>query len=455
MIMKKQLLSLYIVALCAMGLVACNDFDNPSVPYEDGPEAPVAVTPPTIEADWNLELMPNEGTQDANVFVYKDKKYDAMFTRTLGWNGGDGVLTTALPDGNIYWTFNDSFYGVVDGPTRTRYSSKSSFPRNSIMIQTGEQSDENLVWLNEFVQTENPDAERYYQARTHIRHPYATLSDEAIQRGDIDQDFVYWAGDATVYEDPARGNVLQMLWTGVDLTQGNGAMINIDGIVREYSLEGTPGDGTYMSVLNNGNTKTISDGYGYGSTMFEDKEEGHIYLYTTKQEHLLCRVLVARTATLDLTSEWSYYIRNVNGEYEWQTTVPTEEEQIRSYICTYSGSMPWVIEKDGTYYMFMEGFPFGRDVYMYRSETPYGPFVDQKLLFTLPATLDKLGNPYHQRWYMVNLHPALSRTGELVFSTNSDPVTFWDNFDRVGSADFYRPYFFRVFNWENAYSEDL
>ena len=47
MIMKKQLLSLYIVALCAMGLVACNDFDNPSVPYEDGPEAPVAVTPPT------------------------------------------------------------------------------------------------------------------------------------------------------------------------------------------------------------------------------------------------------------------------------------------------------------------------------------------------------------------------------------------------------------------------
>ena len=116
--------------------------------------------------------------------------------------------------------------------------------------------------------------------------------------------------------------------------------------------------------------------------------------------------------------------------------------------------MPWVIEKDGTYYMFMEGFPFGRDIYMYRSETPYGPFVDQKLLFTLPSTLDKLGNPYHQRWYMINLHPALSRTGELVFSTNSDPVNFWDNFNRVGSADFYRPYFFRVFNWENVYSEE-
>lgn len=436
-----------------MGLVACNDFDNPSVPYEDVPEAPAAAKPPQIEADWNLLLMPNEGTQDTNVFVYKDKKYDAMFTRTLGWNGGDGVLTTALPDGNIYWTFNDSFYGVVDGQTRARLD--SSFPRNSIMVQTGEQSDKNLVWLNEFVQTDNPNAARYYHARTHFRHPNATLSDDAIAAGDIDQDFVYWAGDATVYNDPERGNVLQMLWTGVDLTQGNGAMINIDGVVREYSLEGVPGDGTYMTMLENGKTKTISDGYGYGSTMFEDKKEGHVYLYTTKQEGLLCRVLVARTATLDLTSEWSYYIRNVEGEYEWQTAVPTEEEQVRSYISTYSGSMPWVIEKDGMYYMFMEGFPFGRDIYMYRSETPYGPFTDQKLLFTLPATLDKLGNPYHQRWYMINLHPALSRTGELVFSTNSDPYNFWDNFNRVGSADFYRPYFFRVFNWENAYNEDV
>lgn len=42
----------------------------------------------------------------------------------------------------------------------------------------------------------------------------------------------------------------------------------------------------------------------------------------------------------------------------------------------------------------------------------------------------------------------------LVFSTNSDPANFWDNFNRVGSADFYRPYFFRVYNWEHVYDSD-
>jgi len=52
---------------------------------------------------------------------------------------------------------------------------------------------------------------------------------------------------------------------------------------------------------------------------------------------------------------------------------------------------------------------------------------------------------------MVNLHPSLSRTGELVFSTNSDPDDFWWNFNEPGSADYYRPYFYRVFNWKKVY----
>lgn len=464
--MKKNIIFICLICLCAGNLVACNDFDNPEVPNGEAPEKQEPPTPPQIQASWNLEQMPNTGSQGANVFAYKDKKYDALFTRTLGWNGGDGVFTTALPDGNIYWSFNDSFYGVVDGETRARRS--CNFPRNSIMIQTGfdqgQETDANLVWIADYVQTDNPDADRYYQVRTHLRHPLAQMpvSDPnpetpTIERGDIDNDYLYWAGDAVVYEDPVRGNVLQMLWIGVDLTAGGGSMVNFSNCLREYSLEGTPGDGQYMSELSI-NHDFKPDGFAYGSTMFVDKEEGHIYLYTTKQVgeglNRASYVLVARTETLDLNSQWSYYICGLDGEFVWQTTLPTDEEQQRSYISTYSGSMPWVFEKDGTYYMTMEGFPFGRNINIYRSDKPYGPFVEEKLLFTLPATLDKIGNPYHQRWYMVNLHKSLSREGELVFSTNSDAIHWNDNFNSVGSADFYRPFFFRVFNWEHIYDEE-
>lgn len=453
--MKRNFIICCLIGLCAGSATACNDFDNPAIPCDPVPEAPATLTPPAIDPSWNLVRMPDEGGQDPHVFVYKDKKYDALFTRTLGWNGGDGVLTTGLPDGHVFWSFNDSFYGVVDGETRARGA--CSFPRNSLMIQkgaaiaSGQETDEDLVWLADYVQTDNPAAERYYQARTHIRHPKASLPDSEIERGEIDQDFCYWAGDAVVYDDPARGKILQMLWIGVEPA----ALKNIDGCLREYSLEGQPGDDTYMQPLTT-DYNFRSDGLGYGSTMFEDTKEGHIYLYTTKQIGLISRVLVARTETLDLGSPWTYYIRDVSGDFQWQPTVPTDDEMERSYITIESNSlptctMPWIFEKEGVYYLCAEGFPYGRDVYIYRSDKPYGPFTDQKLLFTLPATLDKPGSPYHQHWYMINLHPALSRQGELVFSTNSDAYEFWDNFNRVGSADFYRPFFFRVYNWEQVY----
>ena len=86
--------------------------------------------------------MPNRSGQYWKVFVYKDLKYNALFTRSLGWNGGDGVFTTGLPDGNIFWSFNDSFYGVIN---ENRSRGNCSFPRNSIMVQTPGEKDENLV----------------------------------------------------------------------------------------------------------------------------------------------------------------------------------------------------------------------------------------------------------------------------------------------------------------------
>ena len=160
--MKRNIIAFCIFCLCTGSLAACNDFDNPAIPDDEAPEVTPAPVPPAIDPSWNLVQMPDEGGQNPRVFVYKDKKYDALFTRTLGWNGGDGVLTTALPGGHVFWSFNDSFYGVVDGKTRARGS--CSFPRNSLMIQkgatiaSGQESDDDLVWLADDVQTDNPSS---------------------------------------------------------------------------------------------------------------------------------------------------------------------------------------------------------------------------------------------------------------------------------------------------------
>ena len=45
---------------------------------------------------------------------------------------------------------------------------------------------------------------------------------------------------------------------------------------------------------------------------------------------------------------------------------------------------------------------FGHSMLIFRSDTPYGPFTDQKVLFAIPETIDKIGDQYYKNLYMVN-----------------------------------------------------
>lgn len=410
---------------------------------------------PAIDKAWNLEYLPHN-CSNANVYVYKDKLYDKLFTRTTGWNGGDGVQTTLLPGGHLFWSFNDSFYGRVNSSTRARQS--CNFPRNTIMVQkadeTGHPGDDakSQVWLADFV-SKNSASDRYYHARTHLRHPKAEKTDAQIKAGDIDQIYLYWAGDATVVDGQ-----LQMLWAGVyngseNLMQSDNRALAI------YSLEGQPGDDTYLKLLSVDHNFFEQDPIGYGGTLWED-EDGHTYLYACyqykKNETDVLNTsspVVARSTTHDLRSQWEYWVADASGNFHWQTTYPTHEEVTRSAISSRSVSTAWVFRDGDYYYMTAQGYVFSKQLYIMRSRNPWGPFEECHQLWTMPWVLDKKGERTYQNYYMPHLHQGLSRQGELVFSTNTDTKDFNDNFNAVGSADFYRPFFFRVYNWKAVFDE--
>lgn len=412
-------------------------------------------TEPDIKPEWKLERMIHS-CHNENVYVYKDVLYNELFTRTLGWNGGDGVTTTMLPDGNVYWSFNDSFWGTVNPTTRARGA--STFPRNTVMVQKKGPdgfpgtTDEDLVWMNTMVQTSNPSAPGYYQGRTHFRHPKAKKTDAQIEAGEIDSDFLYWAGDATVYDGK-----MYMIWNGVNTS---GTDEPAGKCLATYSLEGTPGDGTYMTVIdadyNYQNVERDAGGYG---AMWED-EDGHTYVYGTDQQKenegdLLgyARTLVARMATHDPKSAWEYYIKGEDGQWRWQPTHPTSAETKRSNITDFSMTSPWVIKKGDWYYVTGQEFVFSKSTYILRGRHPWGPFSEKRQLFTVSYVLDKKGPRTYMNVYMLNLHPALSREGELVFSTNTEADDFWKNFNNEGSADYYRPFFYRIYNWESLWDD--
>ena len=241
-------------------------------------------------------------------------------------------------------------------------------------------------------------------------------------------------------------------------------MRNLDASLATYSLEGNepvgyyqnsipdylPHEGDYLYRESHTTDKFLGE-CSYGSTLWED-EDGHTYLYAVENSS----TVVARTATHDLYSHWQYYIKGTDGNWAWQDDYPTQTERRRSSIMessSYGIMLPWIFKQGDWYFMTSQAPIFSPDVYIYRSKSPYGPFGDRKLLFRLPDHLDKMGPQQYHWLYMVNLHPALSRQGELVFSTNSDPADFWDNFNATGSADYYRPYFYRVFDWQKVYDD--
>lgn len=455
------------VALGATSLASmtsCTDSLDPQpLQYKEDPN----FAPPHIKAEWKLEEIGSDLANDY-VYAYKDKLYNDLFTRTLGWNGGDGVLTVGLPGGNILWTFNDSFYGTVNGETRARINGKNSFPRNSIMVQDNEigtPADDNLHWMADWIQTDKPEDYGYYMARTHVDHPQATN-----YNGDgIAQDYLYWSGDGTIVDGK-----LQLIWMGVH-TPGNGDMLNQNAALAIYSLDGKPGDPGYMKMESIDHNWIPANPYGYGSTLMECND-GHLYLYSsTGTGGWLENVpVVARTKGADLTSGVEYYVPNDDGEMAWQDGYPSLLQVQNAGISGdfKSITMPWVFEKDGMYYMLAQSYPFGRELNIFRSENPWGPFTDKQELLKFPCPLDDLqGDKFgvkYQNLYMLNYHPALSRDGELVISTNTDAGGtddngnviselgsfggFARNFSYDGSADWYRPFFYRIYKWEKVWN---
>ena len=149
-------------------LLSCNDYDSAAIGYDDVEDDStyVIVEEPAVDAAWQLSPVMNVGQHSDNVFLYRDGLYDALFSRTLGWNGGDVVSSAPLAGGQLLWLARDSYFGVVDADTRARLSGATV--RSSMLLQqSGSLSSPaaaDLKELNAFIQTSDPSADDYYQA---------------------------------------------------------------------------------------------------------------------------------------------------------------------------------------------------------------------------------------------------------------------------------------------------
>lgn len=350
----------------------------------------------------SLVLIPNTGEWEQGLMVFHDTVYNNYLTRYSGWNGGDGCVSIPLPNGNVVWSFQDSFFGEVR-PDRARVD--NVFVRNAGFIQIGRSTAP-----SSYIQL-NPTGSNG-KAATWVTVPGATNGDEKL----------YWGGPAQVL-----GNEVQMVMGQLHL---------IGGVLEHQST-----DVAVFTLPDMQQKQIIQQKYNgklpFDASLFKCND-GYTYMYTSENFGICAsHVYVARAANNDITGDWEFYTKN-----GWSKTNPASEDLLT--ILDDNATQPNVFEKNGKFYLVSQTTCYGRDIRIWESGSPAGPFINGRTLYRIPAkyTLPEFIT------YNAVVHHAISRHGELVISYNINPTDFWSNFNNPGSADRYRPYFVRVFNWE-------
>lgn len=353
----------------------------------------VHVVKPADPTGPRLQLLPSQGRWDPKVTVYSDLDYNDYLTRYRNWNGADGCYTVLLPDGRLLWSFQDSFFGNVS-QDRNRTDNKMCRNAANLELDTSVQS---------FVQL-NPGTGN--TSETWVKYRDAPE----------DQDW-YWPGTSQVH-----GNQLQMLLAHVHKT-GDGAW--------DFAINSTDLAIYNLPSMQLDHIQENKDTYQNYSAASIAAPDGYTYMYATENGYLTTYMYVARVAGHDLTGTWEYY-----GDNGWSTT--PQKKSVCSDI-----TQPNVFYEDGKYYLVSQQNLFGLDIYIQEATSPVGPWTNKRTLYRIPEkyTVDFIT-------YNAFVHRALSRQGELVISYNINPTDFNSNFNVPGSADRYRPYFVRVFNWK-------
>ncbi|RIV23438.1 DUF5005 domain-containing protein [Fibrisoma montanum] len=338
--------------------------------------------------------------RQAALTVQVDAQYNQFFTRNAAWNGGDGVYSVPLPDGRVFWTFGDSFIGRVQ-PDRSRIAAQNVFVRNAVLVQQGETFD-GFRTLNQGATTDTG-------AKTYFVH--------SLEKNGRDW---YWPLDATVY-----GGKLQVVLSHIRKT-GSGS----------WDFKNASIDLAICSPTTGAIEKLIPNKYqgewGYGGALCE-AADGYTYLYGVVHGTLTTSVVVARAPKGDLTAAWTYW----NGS-KWGSSP-------NRYAVYKDASDQFSVFRSGSkYYLFTQEIIFGRRLYLSESTSPVGPWTNKRLLYTIPEE-HGTGKVFT---YNALVHPELSKTGELMISYCVNAHNFGDNFAVPGSADLYRPYFIRVYNWQ-------
>ena len=307
--------------------------------------------------------------------AYKDTVFTEYFRRTSGWTAGDATISVPVPcENKTIWLFGDSYLDHVE-------EADTTLPclfqvRNAMMVQDLKHQDEFRTIIDE--------------------------SAEGVDRTPIKID----DGNETFFwpkHGYAEGDTAFIFWGrhNSDLENLGTWLATVD--VKNLSDASAVVDFEEMSDLSR-------DSLGFGNSVLIDSAENYVYVYGVKKVWLFNAPVVARFPVGgSVKGPWEFY----NGK-DW-TSDPDDVEVIfegSDVVSDFS-----VMKFQEKYIMVSQEVGFltcglGREIYSWESDTPYGPFTNKKILYTIE---DKYRGNY---WvtYNATAHPEFVKDNERLIS---------------------------------------
>lgn len=355
-------------------------------------------------------------------------EWTALFDRSSGWFGGDGIFAIPLSgvdnedsEDSIVFVFSDTMIGEIEnGKLQPGYV----MVNNSIAILKNEQADERSIDF--FMNREEDKYAAYFTPQTPATKP----------------DDYYWLGDG--FANTQKGGDIYLFAYRIRNTNdesqfpfqevGNSLLIIEKG--EQFPFEATRQlDVPFFST--EGDSAYISFGVGLLSNTQEagvSAGDGFLYIYGVQGQAKRLVAARVKPANIEEFNTWEFYTGS-----DWSNDIG-EIAAISDSVSNELSVVPIADDQYALIYQYGGIFP---EICMQVGPSPVGPFGPRQVIYN---TQDDISDP-DLFTYNAKAHPAISKPGELLVSYNVNSFKFFDIIE--SKPNLYRPRFIRISFEEN------
>lgn len=370
-----------------------------------------------------IETVKNTDITHLDFTVEEAPEWTALFNRTSGWFGADGIFTIPLngvysPDDadSTLFIFSDTMVGdVVDGELQPG----SRMVHNSVAyMQGGEPRDENIRFY--YGEDEKGRAETIFNPNT-----------AASEDGDY-----FWLGDGFV--NTALNNDIYIFGYRMrNLSSDDWSFSQVGNVLIKIPAGSRPPYEDHQQVetpfLYRGANEADSGSLGAGIFVNTDvagtpNPDGYVYVYGVKGKEKNLIVARVRPENFEQFDQWHYWDGN-----DWNM----DRNKIACVTDNVSNELSVTPLPDGRYALVFQVGGMSNTVGLRLGLSPHGPFGPIINLWECKETARE-----NYIVYNAKAHPRLSKPGELLISYNVNAFDF--SKEIIENPNLYRPRFIRL-----------